>query len=88
MVTFTTNRGLELHYLHDLLTNILNMAYSFFLYTHSWIRWIVLLLAAFLVIRSLMGLFSDNPYQKLDNALSGSFVGFMHLQTCHTPAPR
>ena len=56
------------------------MAYSIFLYTHSWIRWIVLLLAVFLVIRSLIGLFGGNPYQKLDNALSASFVGFMHLQ--------
>ncbi len=56
------------------------MAYSILLYTHSWIRWIVLLLAVYLVVRSLIGLFGSGPYAKLDNALSGSFVGFMHLQ--------
>ncbi|MEM9327136.1 MAG: hypothetical protein AAGA85_15820 [Bacteroidota bacterium] len=57
-----------------------NMAYTFFLYTHSWIRWVVLIVAIVLVIKSLIGLFGSKPYQKLDNALSASFVGFMHLQ--------
>lgn len=55
--------------------------YQFLLYTHSWIRWIVLILAFFAVIRSLIGLFGDQKdYQKLDNIVAASFVGSMHLQ--------
>lgn len=56
------------------------MAYNFLLYTHSWIRWIILILALFTVIKSLLGLFGSKDYQKIDNITSASFVGFMHLQ--------
>ncbi len=55
--------------------------YQILLYTHSWIRWIVFALALVVVLKSLIGLFSDNhEYKKLDNALAASFVGSMHLQ--------
>jgi len=55
--------------------------YQFTLYTHSWIRWIVFILALVVVVKSLIGLFSDNQsYKKLDNILAASFVGTMHLQ--------
>ena len=55
--------------------------YQFTLYTHSWIRWIVFILALVVVAKSLIGLFSDNQsYKKLDNVLAASFVGTIHLQ--------
>jgi len=55
--------------------------YQFLLYTHSWLRWVVFLVAIFVVLKSLIGLFGDNQeYKKLDNAMAASFVGTMHLQ--------
>jgi Na+-driven multidrug efflux pump len=55
-------------------------AYSFTLHAHSGLRWLVLLLAIVLVVKSLAGLFGGGKYSKLDNVLSVSFVGTMHLQ--------
>lgn len=52
----------------------------FLLYTHSWLRWIVLLLIIVVVFKSLGGLFGGGTYKKLDNILAASFVGTMHLQ--------
>ncbi|MEL6671188.1 MAG: hypothetical protein AAFR61_03325 [Bacteroidota bacterium] len=54
--------------------------YNFFLYTHSYLRWIVLILAVIVLAQSFMGWFGDKTYAKRDNALSASFVGTMHLQ--------
>lgn len=54
--------------------------YTFLLYTHSWVRWIVMILMVLAVFKSLIGLFSGGTYQKLDNVLAASFVGTMHLQ--------
>jgi F0F1-type ATP synthase membrane subunit c/vacuolar-type H+-ATPase subunit K len=47
---------------------------------HSGFRWLALLLAIVLVIKSLIGLTSKSSYQKLDNTLAVAFVGMMHLQ--------
>lgn len=55
-------------------------AYSIVFHSHSGIRWIVLLLAVVLSIKSLVGLYGGGKYSKLDNILAASFVGFMHLQ--------
>jgi hypothetical protein len=55
-------------------------AYNITLHAHSGFRWLVLLLAIVLIIKSLIGLFGSGKYGKLDNILSASFVGFMHLQ--------
>ena len=55
-------------------------AYYIFLQAHSGIRWLTLLLAFAVVIKSLIGLFGSKEYLKPDNILAASFVGFMHLQ--------
>ena len=54
--------------------------YPTFLFIHSWLRWIVLALAVFIIIRSLTGWLTNRPYLKTDNAIAASFVGSMHLQ--------
>ncbi len=54
--------------------------YEFFLIIHSWLRWIILILAVVLVIKSLLGLFGGGEYKKMDNGLAAGFVGSMHLQ--------
>lgn len=55
-------------------------SYRFFLHAHSGLRWIALLLAIVVVVKSIMGLTSKTKFQKLDNILGASFVGTMHLQ--------
>ncbi len=55
-------------------------AYNITLHAHSGIRWIALLLAIVVIVKSLVGLFSKSEYAKLDNILGASYVGFMHLQ--------
>jgi uncharacterized protein YacL len=54
--------------------------YYFFLHAHSGLRWLVLLAAIILVVKSTIGMFSRGSYGKLDNILSASFVGLMHTQ--------
>lgn len=54
--------------------------YTFFLHLHSGLRWLALLVAISVVLKSIIGLFSNGQYSKLDNILSASFVGFMHTQ--------
>ncbi|WP_258098030.1 hypothetical protein [Marinoscillum pacificum] len=49
--------------------------YTLFLHLHSVIRWIVLILALVLIIKSVI----KGNYGKLDNILSASFVGMMDL---------
>ncbi len=54
--------------------------YDFLLVVHSWLRWIILLLAVVLVVKSVIGLFSGAEYKKSDNGMAAGFVGTMHLQ--------
>ncbi len=54
--------------------------YTIFLHAHSGLRWLILISAAIVVFKSLIGLISKGKYAKLDNILAASFVGFMHLQ--------
>lgn len=54
--------------------------YDIFLFLHSWIRWVVLLLAMSVIIKSFLGWKGKKHYGKGDNTLSASFMGFMHLQ--------
>ncbi len=54
--------------------------YNFLLAFHSGIRWIILLAAAVVILKSLVGLFGGLQYKKLDNILAASFVGTVHLQ--------
>lgn len=55
--------------------------YSLFLHAHSGIRWLTLLLAVVVLVKSVAGLFGKSPsYGKADNAFAASFVGTMDLQ--------
>lgn len=54
--------------------------YNTLLFIHSWLRWVILVMAVVVLFKSLMGWLNKSNYTKGDNALSASFVGFMHLQ--------
>lgn len=55
-------------------------AYEIFLQIHSVLRWIVLILAAIVIFKSMMGMFGKPKYAKPDNIMAASFVGLMDLQ--------
>jgi hypothetical protein len=54
--------------------------YEFIRSTHSSLRWILLLVLLFVIVRSWMGFVNKRSYTKLDNATSGALVGLAHLQ--------
>ena len=54
--------------------------YNFLLQSHSGLRWLILLAAILVVLKSLVGLFGGTKYSKFDRILAPSFVGLMHLQ--------
>jgi hypothetical protein len=54
-------------------------AYNIFLYLHSWIRWIILILGIIAIIKAYTGWLGNKPYTKGDNAISGAFMGTLHL---------
>ncbi|PIB35842.1 hypothetical protein BFP72_10780 [Reichenbachiella sp. 5M10] len=53
--------------------------YSILLYAHSWLRWIILILAVLTIFKSFMGSKGSIPYSKADNAIASAFVGCIHL---------
>ena len=53
--------------------------YNFLLYTHSWLRWIIIGLAIINIIKSYTGWKSGTAFDKKANALSASFVGVLDL---------
>lgn len=54
-------------------------AYTIFLYLHSWIRWIVLIVGLIVIFKAYAGWFANKSYTKGDNALSAAFMGTLHL---------
>ena len=54
--------------------------YESVLFIHSWLRWIVLILMLFVIIKSLLGVINKSSYQKLDKTLTASMVGTLRLQ--------
>lgn len=54
--------------------------YLTLLIIHSWLRWLVLLLAILVIFRSLSGLFGKKPYLSADNKSSLYFTIGMHTQ--------
>jgi hypothetical protein len=54
--------------------------YNFLLQSHSGLRWLILLAAILVVLKSLVGLFGGTKYSKFDRIIAPSFVGLMHLQ--------
>lgn len=54
--------------------------YSFLLQAHSGLRYLILLAAVIVVIKSLVGWFGNTSYSKFDKILAPAYVGLMHLQ--------
>ena len=54
--------------------------YNFLLHAHSGLRYLILLAAVIVVVKSLIGWFGGTPYGKFDKILAPSYVGLMHLQ--------
>jgi hypothetical protein len=54
--------------------------YRLILFSHAYLRWVVLLLALVVVVRSFVGWRGKRPWVKADNALHASLVGFVDLQ--------
>lgn len=54
--------------------------YSFLLHFHSGLRWLILIAAILVTLKSVIGLFGGSKYGKFDNILAASYVGMMHLQ--------
>jgi hypothetical protein len=57
-----------------------SFAYHAVLFVHSWLRWLVLLVAVWVCIRAYLGWFSNRKFVKGDGMAGGMFVGLMHLQ--------
>ncbi|UXX78829.1 hypothetical protein N7E81_15845 [Reichenbachiella carrageenanivorans] len=53
--------------------------YTIILYTHSWLRWVVLILALVNIYKSFVGFRGALPYGKSEKSLAASFVGTLHL---------
>jgi len=54
--------------------------FSTFLFLHSWLRWIILVLALVIIVKSIMGMSGNKDYLKGDNIMASSFVGLLDLQ--------
>lgn len=54
--------------------------YDFLLVTHSWLRWVALVLFAIVLVKSFQGMGGGKEYMKLDKTLATSLIGTMHLQ--------
>jgi len=54
--------------------------YTFLIFIHSWLRWILLILGLIVIIRSYIGWFGNKNYLKSDNTLSVVLVSLFHIQ--------
>ncbi len=54
--------------------------YNALLFTHSYVRYIILILLIIVIITSLMGMTNKKPYTSTDNKLSLFLFIFTHLQ--------
>ena len=54
--------------------------YNFLLHAHSGLRYLVLLAAVIVIVKSVIGWLGNTPYSKFDRIIAPSFVGLMHLQ--------
>ncbi len=48
--------------------------------SHNGLRWVLLALLLFVIVRSWLGFAQKSTYGKLDNATGGALVGLSHLQ--------
>ncbi|MCX2742963.1 hypothetical protein OO013_03745 [Mangrovivirga sp. M17] len=53
---------------------------TFILFVHSWVRWIILILAIITIFMGLTGMSGNKTFGKAQNAMSAAFLGSMHLQ--------
>ena len=54
--------------------------YEFVKSTHSSLRWVLLALLLFVIIRHWLAYLQKKNYSKMDNATAGALVGMAHLQ--------
>ena len=54
--------------------------YTFLLHAHSGLRYLILLAAVIVIIKSFIGWFGDTSYSKFDKIIAPAYVGLMHLQ--------
>jgi len=54
--------------------------YNFLLHAHSGLRYLILLAAIIVIIKSVVGWLGNTPYSKFDRIISPAYVGLMHLQ--------
>lgn len=54
--------------------------YTFLIFIHSWLRWILLILGLIVIIKSYIGWFGDKKYLKSDNTMSIILVSLFHIQ--------
>jgi hypothetical protein len=54
--------------------------YNFLLLSHSWLRWVVLLLAVWAIYRNFEGFSSGRKWTNTDKKFNTFFIGSMHLQ--------
>ena len=55
--------------------------YTALLFLHSWLRWIVLVLAVIAIYQSFIGQKGGIAYEKQHNTIAVSFMGLVHLTT-------
>lgn len=53
--------------------------YNVLLFAHSWLRWVVLILALINIYKSFVGTKGSISYGKGEKGLAGAFVGCLHL---------
>ncbi|SMD32090.1 hypothetical protein SAMN04488029_0430 [Reichenbachiella faecimaris] len=53
--------------------------YNVLLFAHSWLRWIVLILALINIYKSFVGTRGNLTYSKSEKSLAAAFVGSLHL---------
>jgi hypothetical protein len=54
--------------------------YPFLLFLHSWLRWVLLLLAVFVIIRAFYGWMGNKDFTGADNKSTLFLVALFHLQ--------
>ena len=54
--------------------------YMYFLFMHSWLRWFVLVLLVFVLLKFIWSFMQKKVYTKLDRILSSALLGCVHLQ--------
>ena len=54
--------------------------YNFLLHAHSGLRYLVLLAAIIVIVKSVIGWLGNTSYSKFDRIIAPSYVGLMHLQ--------